>query len=149
MSPPSIKRFLNRLYFQVVFGKSKASAITEFLIFTLPFFVFLFFITTNVYQNSLATSEAKNLARQSLRAFITSPSNELAEVRANQVIDFYRNSLSVQNAAVREFEIKFTCTRNPCLSPGGTVIATLEVLIKGDQPRRIFGTAMEYVDLWR
>lgn len=109
----------------------------------------LFLITTNIYQNSIATSEAKNLARQCLRAYITSPSNELAEVRANQVLNIYRNALSAQNAQAREFKIKFICTRNPCLSPGGSVTASLDVVIKGNPPRIISGTAVEYVDLWR
>lgn len=134
---------------QYLFGRSKASAVTEFLIFTLPFFVILLLITTSVYQNSMANSEAKNLARQSLRAFISSPNNELAEVRANQVIDIYRNSLSIQNASARNFSIKFTCTRNPCLSPGGSVSAFLEVSIIGSPSRKVIGTATEYVDLWR
>ena len=134
---------------QYLFGRSKASAVTEFLIFTLPFFVTLLLITTSVYQNSMANSEAKNLARQSLRAFISSPSNELAEVRANQVIEIYRSSLSAQNASARNFSIKFICTNNPCLSPGGSVSALLEVSITGNPSRKVFGTATEYVDLWR
>jgi hypothetical protein len=106
-------------------------------------------MTTSIYQNSIANNEAKNLARQSLRAFITSPSNELAEVRANQVLDIYLNSLSTQNENARNFSIKFTCTRNPCLSPGGSVSATLEVSILGNSSRKIVGNATEYVDLWR
>ena len=136
-------------FFRFSFGRSKGSAITEFLIFTLPFFVILLLMTTSVYQNSMANNEAKNLARQSLRAFITSPSNELAEVRANQVLDIYRNSLSTQNSTARNFSIEFTCTRNPCLSPGGSVSATLEVSILGNSSRKIVGKATEYVDLWR
>jgi hypothetical protein len=134
---------------QYLLRRSKGSAVTEFLIFTLPFFVILLLITTSVYQNSMANSEAKNLARQSLRAFISSPSNELAEVRANQVIEIYRSSLSAQNASARDFSINFTCTRNPCLSPGGSVSAFLEVSITGNPSRKIFGAATEYVDLWR
>ena len=134
---------------QYLFGRSKASAVTEFLIFALPFFVILLLITTSVYQNSMANSEAKNLARQSLRAFISSPSNELAEVRANQVIEIYRSSLSAQNASARNFSIKFICTNNPCLSPGGSVSVFLEVSITGNPSRKVFGTATEYVDLWR
>lgn len=106
-------------------------------------------MTTSVYQNSMANNEAKNLARQSLRAFITSPSNELAEVRANQVLDIYRNLLSTHNVNARNFSIEFTCTRNPCLSPGGSVSATLVVSILGKSSRKIVGKATEYVDLWR
>lgn len=149
MNTPLINRPSRYMFSKYIFGRSKASAVTEFLIFTLPFFVILLMLTTSVYQYSMANSEAKNLARQSLRAYITSPSNELAEVRANQVLEIYRNSLSANNATARNFSIRFTCTRNPCLSPGGSVSALLEVSINGNSLRKVYGAATEYVDLWR
>lgn len=130
-------------------GKSNGSAITEFLIFTLPFFAALLLITLNVYQHSMATNEAKNLARQSLRAFITSPNNEMAEARGIQVLDIYRDNLSSHDFNNRNFEIKFECSNNPCLSPGGSVSAYLRVSMKGQIFREITGSATEYVDLWR
>jgi len=130
-------------------GKSNGSAITEFLIFTLPFFTALLLITLNVYQHSMATNEAKNLARQSLRAFITSPNNDIAEARGNQVLEIYRNNLSTRDLNNRNFEIKFECSNNPCLTPGGLVSAQLKVSIKGQTLKEITGSATEYVDLWR
>jgi len=130
-------------------GKSNGSAITEFLIFTLPFFTALLLITLNVYQHSMATNEAKNLARQSLRAFITSPNIDIAEARGNQVLEIYRNNLSTQDLNNRNFEIKFECSNNPCLTPGGFVSAYLKVSIKGQTLKEITGSATEYVDLWR
>lgn len=136
-----IQRFLGK--------KSKGSAISEFLIFTLPFFSALLLITLNVYQHSMATNEAKNLARQSLRAFVTSPNNEIAEARGNQVLDLYRNNLSNQNSKRRKYEIEFICSNNPCLTPGGSVSALLKVSIQGEQQSEVIGMATEYVDLWR
>ena len=129
--------------------KSRGSAISEFLIFTLPFFSALLLITLNVYQHSMATNEAKNLARQSLRAFITSPNNELAVARANQVLEMYQTNLSNQDGQMRKFEIEFSCSSNPCLTPGGSVSARLRVFIKGEQQSEVIGSATEYVDLWR
>jgi hypothetical protein len=144
MSPQLIKKI------QLQFGrKSDGSAITEFLIFTLPFFAALLLITLNVYQHSMAVNEAKNLARQSLRAFITSPNNEIAEARGNQVLEIYRNNLSQQDFSTRDYEIEFQCSNNPCLSPGGSVSAYLKVSINGETRKDIIGTATEYVDLWR
>ena len=129
--------------------KSSGSAITEFLIFALPFFTALLLITMTVYQHSRATNEAKNLVRQSLRAFVTSPSNEIAELRANQVLEMYRENISSSDAKSRIFEINFICSTDPCLSPGGLVSATLKVSILGKTNSEITGTASEYVDLWR
>ncbi len=97
----------------------------------------------------MATQEAKNLARQSLRAYISSPTNELAEIRANQVLEIYRDSLSNQNAAKRSFNVRFICTKSPCLSPGGAVSAVLEVSTEGNSLRKTIAVATEYVDIWR
>jgi hypothetical protein len=97
----------------------------------------------------MATNEAKNLARQSLRAFITSPNNDIAEARGNQVLEIYRNNLSTRDLNNRNFEIKFECSNNPCLTPGGLVSAHLKVSIKGQTLKEITGSATEYVDLWR
>jgi len=144
MSP----QLVNKIKLQLR-GKSNGSAITEFLIFTLPFFAALILITLNAYQHSMATNEAKNLARQSLRAFITSPNNEIAEARADQVLEIYRDNLSAHDFNNRNFEIKFECSNNPCLSPGGSVTAYLRVSIKGRNFKDISANTTEYVDLWR
>lgn len=128
---------------------SSGSAISEFLIFTLPFFSALLLVTMNVYQHSVATNEAKNLARQSLRAFISSPKNELADARGKQVIENYEENISNQDRDRRKFEIEFRCSNNPCLTPGGSVTAVVRVTIEGQQGGEIIGSATEYVDLWR
>ena len=128
---------------------SSGSAISEFLIFTLPFFAALLLVTMNVYQHSVATNEAKNLARQSLRAFISSPKNELADARGKQVIENYEENISNQDRDRRKFEIEFRCSNNPCLTPGGSVTAVVRVTIEGQQGGEIIGSATEYVDLWR
>lgn len=128
---------------------SSGSAIAEFLIFTLPFFSLLLLITMNLYQHSIATNEAKNLARQSLRAFISSPSFQLSDTRGRQVVQTYEESLSDQDRDRRKFEIEFKCSNNPCLTPGGSVTAFLTVSIEGQGRGKIIGSATEYVDLWR
>jgi len=60
----------------------EGSAIAEFVIFTLPFFTAFLILITAIQNQSMAISESKNLARQSVRAFVSSPNEELAMVRA-------------------------------------------------------------------
>ena len=144
MNPQLIKqklRFLN--------SKSEGSAIAEFLIFTLPFFSAILLITTTVYQQSIANSEAKNLARQSLRAFITSPNEELAQARADQVLQIYRDQITSTEQRKRNFKLQFQCSNNPCLSKGGLVSVQLTVSVGESVRKEIVSTASEYVDLWR
>lgn len=128
---------------RVIFKKSSGSAIAEFLIFTLPFFTAFLIILTHVQYKAMTIIESNNLARQAVRAFVTSPNNNLALTRANQVIDIYRSTLSSSAKASRPISLEITCQRNPCFSPGNRVTATIKV---GESQK---ASASEFVDLWR
>ncbi len=130
-----IVRFINKT--------SSGSAIAEFLIFTLPFFAAFLILITLVQYKAVAISESNNLARQAVRAFVTSPSEQLALPRANQVLDIYRSKLSQQALVARPIKLSITCQHYPCFSPGNRVTAT--VTVGNDQ--KSFAT--EFVDLWR
>ncbi len=130
-------------------SESKGSAISEFLIFTLPFVIVILTLTLTVYQKSMAINEAKNLSRQTLRAYITSPSNELAEARAYQVLDLYLGNLSISDANSRRFKMYFECSNNPCLTAGGSVTSRIEISNQSAWVSKVIGSSTEYVDLWR
>lgn len=119
------------------------SAIAEFLIFTLPFFTAFLILITAIQNRSMAISESKNLARQSVRAFVSSPNEELARVRAYQVVEIYKSKQSITARNLREIELDLTCSSYPCFTPGNLVTATIKV--GNDQ----VAVASEYVDLWR
>jgi hypothetical protein len=130
-----IVRFINRT--------SSGSAIAEFLIFTLPFFTAFLILITLVQYKAVAISESNNLARQAVGAFVTSPSEQLALPRANQVLDIYRSKLSQQALVARPIKLSITCQHYPCFSPGNRVTATITV---GNDQK---SSATEFVDLWR
>ena len=119
------------------------SAIAEFVIFTLPFFTAFLILITAIQNRSMAISESKNLARQSVRAFVSSPNEELARVRAYQVVEIYKSKQSRTARSLREIELDLTCSSYPCFKPGNLVTATIKV--GNDQ----VAVASEYVDLWR
>jgi len=100
-------------------------------------------ILTHVQYKAMTIIESNNLARQAVRAFVTSPNDNLALTRANQVIDIYRSTLSLSAKAARPISLEITCQRNPCFSPGNMVIATIST---GSNQ---IASATEYVDLWR
>ena len=122
---------------------SNGSAITEFLIFTLPFFTVLLILVTQIHTKSMALLESKNLARQAVRAFVTSPTPELAMIRAYQVIDLYKSNLSQDALQSRPINLTINCQEFACFSPGNKVSATVSI------GRLSTSTASEYVDLWR
>ena len=119
------------------------SATAEFVIFTLPFFTAFLILITTVSSKTLAISESENLARQTVRAFVTSPSADLAMARAHQVVEIYKSKRSVNGNQLRQIELNIFCSFYPCFSPGNMVTATITV---GKNEK---ASASEYVDLWR
>ena len=122
---------------------SNGSAIAEFLIFTLPFFTVFLILITQIHSKSMALLESNNLARQAVRAFVTSPTAELAMIRAYQVIDLYKSNLAQDAQQSRSINLSIDCQLSPCFSPGNKVSATVSI------GRLSKSTATEYVDLWR
>jgi uncharacterized membrane protein len=122
---------------------SNGSAIAEFLIFTLPFFTVFLILITQIHSKSMAMLESNNLARQAVRAFVTSPTAELAMIRAYQVVDLYKSNLSQDALRSRPINLSINCQEFPCFSPGNKVSATVSI------GRLSKSTASEYVDLWR
>ena len=121
----------------------EGSATAEFVIFTLPFFTAFLILITTVSSKTLAISESENLARQTVRAFVTSPTQDLAMARAYQVIEIYKSKRSVSSNQMRQIELDISCSFYPCFSPGNMVTATITV---GKSEK---ASASEYVDLWR
>ena len=122
---------------------SNGSAIAEFLIFTLPFFTVFLILITQIHSKSMALLESNNLARQAVRAFVTSPTAELAMIRAYQVVDLYKSNLSQDALRSRPINLSINCQEFPCFSPGNKVSATVSI------GRLSKSNASEYVDLWR
>jgi len=126
-----------------LFKQSRGSAIAEFVIFTLPFFTVFLILVNLTHQKAIAISESDNLARQAVRAFVTSPGENLALPRANQVIDIYRSHLSDKRKGERKIMLEITCQKYPCFTPGNLITATVSI---GPSQK---ASASEYVDLWR
>jgi hypothetical protein len=134
---------MNHLIIKYLKKRSDGSAIAEFLIFTLPFFTVFLILITQIHSKSMALFESNNLSRQAVRAFVTSPTAELAMIRAYQVIDLYKSNLSQEARISRPINLTITCQEFACFSPGNKVSATVSI------GRLSTSTASEYVDLWR
>ena len=100
---------MNHLTIRFLKRKSNGSAIAEFLIFTLPFFTVFLILITQIHSKSMALLESNNLARQAVRAFVTSPTSELATIRAHQVIDLYKSNLTQDAQQSRPINLSINC----------------------------------------
>jgi hypothetical protein len=112
----------------------RGSATSEFILIALPLFIpaLLFFVS--ISQVSRAEMEASMLAREALKAFVSSDNDAEAHLRTRLLLSQYselttseRKTRSSQNSLSEEYSI--SCSTNPCIQPGTQVELTLFSLI--------------------
>lgn len=112
----------------------RGSATSEFILIALPLFIpaLLFFVS--ISQVSRAEMEASMLAREALKAFVSSDNDAEAHLRARLLLSQYseltaseRKTRSSQNSLSEEYSI--SCSTYPCIQPGAQVELTLFSLI--------------------
>jgi hypothetical protein len=153
----------------------RGSATSEFILIALPLFLpaLLFFLA--ISQISRAEMEASMLAREALKAFISSENDAEAHMRTRLLLSQYsqlsassRNETTSGNSPSNQYSI--TCSLYPCIQPGSQVELTLFSFIDLDseisaiqrapgnswgvdsnqiEKRRVaIATARGYVDKW-
>lgn len=112
----------------------RGSATSEFVLIALPLFLpaLLFFLS--ISQVSRAEMEASMLAREALKAFVSSENDAEAHLRTRLLLDQYsqlvasgRNTSSSLNSLSDQYSI--SCSTYPCIQPGAQVELTLFSLI--------------------
>ena len=93
----------------------------------LPLLIPLTIYLGAVHSNSNVNSALRNLARQSARAFITSPSESFEAARLQSVLVQFESRILVPNGINEIPVLNVECSATPCLTPDGRVkvIATL------------------------
>ncbi len=124
----------------------RGSAIVEFVIFAIPLFLPLIIYLNTLGFLSSSELQLQNLARQALRAFVTTQESE------STLSDGLARAEYVVNEGHLESSISLTvkCWPKDCFTPGALAQLTLYQEIQtGDQRRRVIATVRQYVDLWR
>lgn len=108
----------------------RGSANSEFILIALPLFLpaLLFFLS--ISQVSRAEMEASMLAREAIKAFVSSENDAEAHLRTRLLLDQYsqlvasgRNTSSSFNSLSDQYSI--SCSTYPCIQPGAQVELTL------------------------
>lgn len=131
------------------------SAIVEFILVATPLFIpaLLFFLTMqHVAVNEL---QVENLARQSLRAFVTSSSPSEGHQRIQLLLRQY-SELSLGDSGIdsgEKFTYSISCGGEKCLKPGSIVKIDLYRAIQTPldeiRERKVIASATGEVDKWR
>lgn len=124
----------------------RGSASVEFSLLAIPLFIPLLIFMGQFASASDSQDSLRTLARESVRAFVSSSNDQIAFYVANQVIVKGGEVLGQENVGIR-----ITCSASPCISPDAQVIVHLTSRNPGISP---FGfpafevSAIEYVSPW-
>lgn len=124
----------------------RGSAILEFVIFALPLFIPIVFFLLAINASASGQLNAENLARQLVRAYVTSPSSDFTAARMNAVIDIFSKNVFASDRKSTSPMVFVSCSATPCLTPNARV--QVQVRIDGDS-RSFSASSTEIVDAWR
>ena len=119
----------------------RGSASAEFSILAIPLFIPLFIFIGQFANASDSQDSLRTLARESVRAFVSSSNDQIAFYVAKQVVVKGGKVLGQEN-----IDIQITCSASPCISPDTQVIVHLTSRNPGNPAYAV--SAIEYVSPW-
>lgn len=128
--------------------RDDGSASIEFVLLALPLFIPIFIF---LGQFSTLTSHEmviQTLARESLRSYVESSSDESGETLIRQVIEVGGRNLGLSQEEVSAIDIEMKCSKNPCHLPNGRVRITLTMDPSVNHGRTVQAAAQEYFSPW-
>ncbi|MEY4291509.1 MAG: hypothetical protein RL130_1451 [Actinomycetota bacterium] len=120
----------------------RGSASIEFVLLAIPLFIPLF-----IYMNAFSAASddqerLRTLARESVRAFVTSANDETAFEVARSVVVEAGILLGFEDPE-NEIVSHISCSTRPCISPDSKIVLTLSI-----PQRQVRVSAIEYVTPW-
>ena len=95
----------------------KGSASVEFVLLAIPLFLPILIFLNHFANLSNSELVARTLVRESLRAYVTSPNNEIAPSRAWQVLTVGGRAEGLTENQIYAMDISYQCSATPCISP--------------------------------
>ena len=120
---------------------SSGSASVEFSILAIPLFIPLFIFITQFSHSSDAQDSLRTLARESVRAFVSSSNDEIAFGVAEQIIKKGGAILGHE-----DIELRIICSASPCISPDARVL--IRLVSRSSTNLKTEVAAIEYVSPW-
>ena len=120
---------------------TSGSASVEFSMLAIPLFIPLFIFITQFSHASDAQDSLRTLARESVRAFVSSPNDQIAFAVAHQIIEKGGTILGEENV-----EMRIICSASPCISPDARVLVRLVSRDSANQEIEV--SSIEYVSPW-
>jgi len=128
--------------------KEEGSASVEFIVLALPLFIPIFIFLGQFAAVSSHEMAIQTLARESLRSFIESSSDESGEALIHQVIEVGGKNLGLSQYEIAAIDVEMQCSKSPCHLPNGRVRITLRMDSSASHGRIIEAAAQEYFSPW-
>jgi Flp pilus assembly protein TadG len=141
------KRFISEEH-RMFLAEDRGSASVEFVVLALPLFIPIFIFLGQFSSLSSHEMAMQTLARESLRAFVESKSDESGGVLINEVINVGGEKLGLSATEVKAINVDIECSKSPCHSPNGRVRITLTMDPSVNHGRQVIAAAQEYFSPW-
>ena len=136
------------------------SAIIEFVMLAVPLMIPVVIYLGVVHENSVIKNDLHNLARQSARAFITSPGESYESARLQSIVQVFETRILRPDGITEIPTVTVECSASPCLTPDSRVKVTASLTHIRDRfsgifrfitaPRVQFSASdVQIVDAWR
>ena len=136
------------------------SAVIEFVILAIPLFLPIVIYLSAIYQSSTVLSDLNELARQTARAYITSPSAGYESARIDAVVNSFEINILRPQGVQETPAISVTCQATPCLTPNSRVQVTATIVraptslsgifrFLSTQSQTFSASDTQIVDAWR
>ncbi len=106
------------------FRDETGSAVIEFVVLALPLMIPIIIYLGVVHENSAINNNLHNLARQSARAFITSPSEGFEYARLQSILNVFEEKVLRPDGISEVPILSVECSASPCLTPDSRVKVT-------------------------
>jgi hypothetical protein len=128
--------------------KDSGSAAVEFVILAIPLFLPIFIYLTQFAELSNSEIESRSLVRQIVRAYVSTQELGDARSRAETVLNFGARRLGFSQSEISAMQLSFTCSADPCLTPGARVRGNLTLFTLASH-RVVKVSAQDYVSPWQ
>ncbi len=130
------------------FLDEEGSASVEFVLLALPLFIPIFIFLGQFSVVGSHEMALQTLARESLRAFVESNSDEVGRALIKEVVEVGGRNLGLSPQEIAAIDVDLECSKNPCHLPNGRVRIMLTMDPSSSHGREVSAGAQEYFSPW-
>ncbi len=139
---------LHKVNYKRFLSDERGSASVEFVLLALPLFIPIFIFLGQFSALSSHEMTMQTLARESVRAFVESSSDESGGVLIKEVIKVGGEKLGLSEAEIKAIDVYIECSNSPWHSPHCRVRITLTMDPSVNHGRGVTAAAQEYFSPW-